>query len=52
MERIRMNDITKKLQSLVKNRKTPPVVIKKGTVKVNTSASSSSGDSYSSYEEG
>ena len=48
-----MNDITKKLQSLVKTRKTPPVVIKKGSVKVNTSnSSSSSGDSYSSYDEG
>jgi hypothetical protein len=42
-----MKEVTKKLQKLVKNRKTHVVVIKRGSVKYN-SGSSSSEDGYSS----
>lgn len=47
MEKNKRKDITKKLQSLVKHRKTPIVVTKKGTK--NYSSRNSSSDSIESY---
>jgi len=48
MERNKKNDMTKKLKNLVKNRKTPIVIIKQGTVKVRSRSSSNEGlESYS-----
>jgi len=45
-----MNKITKKLQNLVKDRKTPVVVIKQGSIKpVRRNTTSSSYESYSYY---
>lgn len=47
-----MNEITKKLQNLVKTRKIPPVVIKKGSIKMNRGSSSgTSSDSYPTYDD-
>jgi hypothetical protein len=47
MERNKKIDMTKKLKDLVKNRKTPIVIIKQGTVRVRSR--SSSGESLESY---
>lgn len=48
MERNKKIDMTKKLKDLVKNRKTPIVIIKQGTVRVRSrSSSSESLESYS-----
>ena len=48
MERNKKIDMTKKLKDLVKNRKTPIVIIKQGTVRVHSrSSSSESLESYS-----
>ncbi len=46
-----MNKTTKKLQALVKKRKTPVVVTKQGTIKINKHSSDTSVESYcySSY---
>ena len=54
MERNKKIDMTKKLKDLVKNRKTPIVIIKQGTVRIrprNSSSESLENYSYSSgYE--
>ena len=42
-----MNNTTKKLQTLVKKRKTPVVVTKRGSIKINRNSSDS--DSVESY---
>jgi hypothetical protein len=47
MEKNKKIDMTKKLQTLVKHRKTPIVIIKQGTVK--TRSRSSDGESIESY---
>ena len=48
MEKNKKNDMTKKLQTLVKHRKTPIVIIKQGTVKIRSrSSSDKSMESYS-----
>ena len=47
MEKNEKNDMTKKLQTLVKHRKTPIVVTKQGTVKIRSR--SSDGESVESY---
>jgi hypothetical protein len=41
MERNKKIDMTKKLKDLVKNRKTPIVIIKQGTVRIRSRSSSS-----------
>lgn len=41
-----MNKTTKKLQTLVKKRKTPVVVTKQGSLKINRSSSDTSVESY------
>lgn len=40
MEKNKKNNMTKKLQTLVKHRKTPIVIIKQGTVKIRSRSSS------------
>ena len=41
MERNKKIDMTKKLKNLVKNRKTPIVIIKQGTIRIRSRSSSS-----------
>ena len=47
MEKNKKIDMTKKLQTLVKHRKTPVVVIKQGSVKIRSRTSN--GESIESY---
>ena len=54
MERNKKIDMTKKLKNLVKNRKTPIVVTKQGTIRIRSRSSSNESlenYSYSSYYE-
>ena len=54
MKNDKINDISKKLQNLVKDRKTPIVVYKQGTTKRRSPTASSGGfgsDGYSYYDQ-
>ena len=52
MERNKKIDMTKKLKDLVKNRKTPIVIIKQGSVRVRSRSSSSESLENYSYSSG
>jgi hypothetical protein len=45
-KKIKFEDYTKRLQKLVKTKKTPIVVYKEGTYKTTTSSNSESADNY------